>query len=124
MEFKHVSVLYDECMKSLNIHPDGIYVDGTLGGGGHASGVCANLSQKGIFFSLNWIVHKNGLHLLLKIYFFVTANINFSLTSTYTVLIPTSDIVVSYHQCPLLKLHSIDKYPLKSHPSISRYRYN
>ena len=35
MEFKHVSVLYDECIENLNIKPDGIYVDGTLGGGGH-----------------------------------------------------------------------------------------
>ena len=34
MEFKHTSVLFDECMEGLNIRPDGIYVDGTLGGGG------------------------------------------------------------------------------------------
>ena len=36
MEFKHQSVLLSECMESLNIRPDGIYVDGTLGGGGHS----------------------------------------------------------------------------------------
>ena len=36
MEFKHKSVLLDETIDSLNIKPDGIYVDGTLGGGGHS----------------------------------------------------------------------------------------
>ena len=36
MEFRHVSVMFSECMKMLNIRPDGIYVDGTLGGGGHS----------------------------------------------------------------------------------------
>jgi 16S rRNA (cytosine1402-N4)-methyltransferase len=35
MEFSHVSILLKECMDGLNIRPDGIYVDGTLGGGGH-----------------------------------------------------------------------------------------
>ena len=34
MEFKHTSVLFAECMEGLAIKPDGIYVDGTLGGGG------------------------------------------------------------------------------------------
>ena len=38
MEFKHKSVLLDETIDSLNIKPDGIYVDGTLGGGGHSLG--------------------------------------------------------------------------------------
>ena len=38
MEFKHVSVLLEETIDSLNICPDGIYVDGTTGGGGHSSG--------------------------------------------------------------------------------------
>ena len=37
MEFAHVPVLYEECMEHLNIRPDGVYVDGTLGGGGHAA---------------------------------------------------------------------------------------
>ena len=36
MEFKHESVLVNETLDSLNIHPNGIYVDGTLGGGGHS----------------------------------------------------------------------------------------
>ena len=39
MEFKHQSVLLSECMESLNIRPDCIYVDGTLGGGGHSLGI-------------------------------------------------------------------------------------
>lgn len=36
MEFHHISVLLNECIKELNIKPDGIYVDGTMGGGGHS----------------------------------------------------------------------------------------
>ena len=36
MEFKHASVLLKETIENLNVKPDGIYVDGTLGGGGHA----------------------------------------------------------------------------------------
>ena len=36
MEFKHYSVLLEETIENLNIKPDGIYVDGTLGGGGHS----------------------------------------------------------------------------------------
>lgn len=47
MEFKHQSVLLYECMDSLNIKPDGIYVDGTLGGGGHSYEICQRLSDKG-----------------------------------------------------------------------------
>ena len=39
MTFKHKSVLLEETIDSLNIKPDRIYVDGTLGGGGHASQV-------------------------------------------------------------------------------------
>ncbi len=47
MEFAHVSVLLRETIEQLNIRPDGIYVDGTLGGGGHAFEVCSRLSDKG-----------------------------------------------------------------------------
>ncbi len=47
MEFKHKSVLFDECMSALDITPGGIYVDGTLGGGGHSFGICQRLSGKG-----------------------------------------------------------------------------
>ena len=35
-EFHHVSVLLEECLEGLNIREDGIYVDGTMGGGGHS----------------------------------------------------------------------------------------
>lgn len=46
-EFKHKSVLLDETIEGLAIKPDGIYVDGTLGGGGHSYQICRNLSNKG-----------------------------------------------------------------------------
>lgn len=47
MEFNHYSVLLNETIENLNIKPDGIYVDGTLGGGGHAYKVASRLSEKG-----------------------------------------------------------------------------
>ncbi len=47
MEFAHVSVLPRECMEGLNIKPDGIYVDGTTGGGGHSLLIAQQLSDKG-----------------------------------------------------------------------------
>ena len=47
MEFKHKSVLLYETVDGLNIKPDGIYVDGTLGGGGHAYEVASRLGDKG-----------------------------------------------------------------------------
>ena len=47
MEFSHVPVLYNEVIESLNIRPDGIYIDGTVGGGGHSSGICERLSENG-----------------------------------------------------------------------------
>lgn len=47
MEFKHRSVLLDETIENLNIRPDGIYVDGTLGGGGHSYHIADRLSQGG-----------------------------------------------------------------------------
>ncbi len=43
-EFYHVSVLLQECLDGLNIKPDGIYVDGTLGGAGHSSQIAARLT--------------------------------------------------------------------------------
>ncbi|MGM9659109.1 MAG: 16S rRNA (cytosine(1402)-N(4))-methyltransferase RsmH [Faecousia sp.] len=43
-EFHHVSVLLEECIEGLNIKPDGIYVDGTLGGAGHSSHIVAKLT--------------------------------------------------------------------------------
>ena len=47
MEFNHYSVLLNVTIENLNIKPDGIYVDGTLGGGGHAYQVASRLSEKG-----------------------------------------------------------------------------
>ncbi len=47
MEFQHKSVLLQECIENLNIRPDGIYVDGTLGGGGHSYEICRHLSEEG-----------------------------------------------------------------------------
>ena len=53
MVFKHTSVLLEETVNGLNIKPDGIYVDGTLGGGGHAYEVCTRLSNKGSFIGID-----------------------------------------------------------------------
>ena len=47
MEFNHYSVLLEETIENLNIKPDGIYVDGTLGGGGHSYQIAKRLSGKG-----------------------------------------------------------------------------
>ena len=43
-EFHHISVLLDECIEGLNIRPEGIYVDGTLGGAGHSSQIVKRLT--------------------------------------------------------------------------------
>ena len=53
MEFKHKSVLLEETVNGLNIRPDGIYVDGTLGGGGHAYEVCRRLGEKGSIIGID-----------------------------------------------------------------------
>ena len=53
MNFKHQSVLLDETIENLNIQPEGIYVDGTRGGGGHAFHVCSRLNEKGRFIGID-----------------------------------------------------------------------
>ena len=53
MEFKHVSVLLDECIEGLNIKKDGIYIDGTLGGAGHAKVIAEQLSEKGMLIGFD-----------------------------------------------------------------------
>lgn len=53
MEFEHVPVLYDEVMDALNIRADGIYIDGTVGGGGHSSGICERLSNEGTLIAVD-----------------------------------------------------------------------
>lgn len=47
MEFKHKSVLLEECIENLNIKPDGVYVDGTLGGAGHSFEIIKKLNKNG-----------------------------------------------------------------------------
>lgn len=53
MNFSHKSVLLQETIKGLNIKPDGIYVDGTLGGGGHSYEIAKRLSQKGHLYGID-----------------------------------------------------------------------
>lgn len=53
MDFSHKSVLLSETIDNLSIKPQGIYVDGTLGGGGHAFHICEKLSSKGRLIGLD-----------------------------------------------------------------------
>lgn len=53
MEFNHKSVLLKETIDGLNVKPDGIYVDGTLGGGGHSYEVCVRLGEKGSIIGID-----------------------------------------------------------------------
>ena len=53
MEFKHIPVLYKEVIGSLDIKPDGVYIDGTVGGGGHSEGICRHLSEKGMLIAVD-----------------------------------------------------------------------
>lgn len=53
MEFKHVSVLLNDCIEGLNIKENGIYVDGTLGGGGHSLEILKNLSSEGLLIGID-----------------------------------------------------------------------
>lgn len=53
MEFKHVSVLLDECLEGLDIKENGIYVDCTLGGAGHSSQIVKRLSESGLLIGID-----------------------------------------------------------------------
>ncbi len=53
MEFKHISVLLNESIDLLKVKPDGVYADGTLGGGGHSSLICSRLSEDGILIGID-----------------------------------------------------------------------
>ena len=53
MDFSHISVLLDETVSNLITDPDGIYVDGTLGGGGHSYEVCTRLGAKGSIIGID-----------------------------------------------------------------------
>ena len=52
-EFKHISVLFQETVDGLCVTPGGIYVDGTLGGAGHAKRVCEQLNGQGRFIGID-----------------------------------------------------------------------
>ena len=53
MEFKHISVLLQESVDALEIKDDGIYVDGTMGGGGHSEAIVSGLSEKGLLIGID-----------------------------------------------------------------------
>lgn len=53
IEFNHVSVLLNECIENLNIKPDGIYVDGTMGGAGHSLEIVKKLFEKGMLIGID-----------------------------------------------------------------------
>ena len=53
MEFRHVTVLAEEAVQALNIHPDGIYLDGTLGGAGHSARIAAQLDERGVLIGID-----------------------------------------------------------------------
>jgi len=53
MEFKHVSVLLDECLEGLDIKENGIYIDCTLGGAGHSSEIIKRLSKDGLLIGID-----------------------------------------------------------------------
>ncbi|MBR6737638.1 MAG: 16S rRNA (cytosine(1402)-N(4))-methyltransferase RsmH [Clostridia bacterium] len=51
MEFKHLSVMLDECIEGLNLKPNGTYFDGTLGGGGHSLKILEKITPDGFLFA-------------------------------------------------------------------------
>lgn len=53
MEFKHISVLLNECIEGLNIKKDGIYLDGTMGGAGHSKEIVKRLSKEGLLIGVD-----------------------------------------------------------------------
>lgn len=53
MEFNHTPVLLEECINGLNINPDGIYVDGTMGGAGHSKEIVKKLSENGMLIGID-----------------------------------------------------------------------
>lgn len=53
MEFNHKSVMLMECIEGLNIKPDGIYIDGTMGGAGHSKEIVKRISEKGLLVGID-----------------------------------------------------------------------
>ena len=52
-DFNHIPVMLEECIDSLNINPDGIYIDGTMGGAGHSYHIAKRLSKKGLLIGID-----------------------------------------------------------------------
>jgi len=53
MDYKHTSVLFEQCIEYLDIKEGGVYIDGTVGGGGHAEGICKKLGEGGILIGID-----------------------------------------------------------------------
>lgn len=53
MEFSHTPVMLEECIENLNISPDGVYVDGTIGGAGHSGEICRRLDDRGTLIGID-----------------------------------------------------------------------
>ena len=53
MDFQHKPVMLNECIEGLNIKPEGIYIDGTLGGAGHSKEILKKLSDKGLLIGID-----------------------------------------------------------------------
>ena len=53
MEFLHKPVLLNECIENLSIKPDGVYLDGTLGGAGHSLEIAKSLNEKGMLIGID-----------------------------------------------------------------------
>ena len=53
MDFQHKPVMLNECIEGLNIKPEGIYIDGTLGGAGHSKEILKKLSNKGLLIGID-----------------------------------------------------------------------
>ena len=53
IEFNHIPVMLEECIENLKINPDGIYVDGTMGGAGHSYQIAKRLSKKGLLIGID-----------------------------------------------------------------------
>ena len=53
MEFKHEPIMLNECINNLNIKPNGIYVDGTIGGAGHSSKIVSQLTKEGLLIGID-----------------------------------------------------------------------
>ncbi len=51
--FNHTPVLLNECLEGLNINPNGIYVDGTLGGAGHSKEIASKIAKKGLLLGID-----------------------------------------------------------------------